>query len=152
MGALVGLLFVAMGAGVILLAVGWLQTANTVFYAPRWVVGLSGLVFLAGGALFALGAFARTDENGVLLASTPPGLRLATNVLLFAIALLFTIVCAWGALFAPDAHFVDESGAAPSAVELVATRVVAGVMALIAALGAVGVGAEMVRRWRRGES
>jgi hypothetical protein len=46
---LFALIFWSAGSAIVALAVGWIPSSPEKFHAPHWLVGVTGLAFIAGG-------------------------------------------------------------------------------------------------------
>ncbi len=66
MGLLFGLLFIAVGTGVILLAAGVIPSDEANFHAPRWLVGVIGGLFAAAGSAVMSGGALAMYKQGLL--------------------------------------------------------------------------------------
>ena len=93
----VGLVFVAMGLLLVLLALGFVPGGDASLEAPRWVVACGGLAFvLCGGAVivgFAVAGGAGPD--GDLLPGTPRSVRLTQYLLGLGIISCLAAVFTW---------------------------------------------------------
>ncbi len=78
-------LCLAIGAAIMLVAAGIINVADENVHAPRWVLGLCGLVFLLGGLMIFAGAKSRFNALGATL-----------------ICGSFGLVGAWIRFFSPD--------------------------------------------------
>jgi hypothetical protein len=92
-----GLVFVAAGAGVGLLALGLVPGAEASLEAPRWVVACAGLMFtFCGGAVIVGYAVAGgTGPDGDLRPGTPWGVRLTQALLGLGIIGLLAAIFSW---------------------------------------------------------
>ena len=60
-------LCLAIGATIVLMAAGIIEVADESVHAPRWVLGLCGLVFLLGGFMMLAGAKSRFNALGAAI-------------------------------------------------------------------------------------
>ncbi len=60
-------LCLVIGAAIMLVAAGIINVADENVHAPRWVLGLCGLVFLLGGLMILAGAKSRFNALGATL-------------------------------------------------------------------------------------
>jgi hypothetical protein len=94
---IVGLATVAMGVVVVLLAL----RPDAALEAPRWVVVLTGLIFVLGGAAIIVGyGLAGASADGQLPPGTPVAVRVIQLALGLGLLATMTVVAGWIA-FAP---------------------------------------------------
>lgn len=112
---LTGLFCSIMGVIVVLAAFGIGPMSDSAMHAPRWIVGIAGMVFLGCGVML-IEAFHQ-------LASLMAG----------AVTVGMTVICGWIALFGEDAYFSGGLSIFSERTEVLIARVIFG---LVASLGA----------------
>ena len=112
---LTGIFCSMMGVVILLAAFGFGPMSDAAMNAPRWIVGVMGLIFLGSGVML-IDAFHR-------LASVMAGLVMVG----------MTVVCGWISIFGEDAYFSGGPSLFSERTEVLIARVMFG---LVAALGA----------------
>jgi len=85
----VGIFSILIGASIILVSAGIFRVEESLFNAPRWIVGLAGLVFLNVGIAASLMDTRFEDINQTWW------FKLAQSSMGFSIFLIFTIILIW---------------------------------------------------------
>lgn len=110
---LTGAFFSIMGVMVLLAAFGLGPMSNSAMHAPRWVVGLAGMLFLGCGAMLV--------ETSHQLATWMAGL----------VTIGMTAICGWIALFGEDEYFSGGLSIFSDHVEVLIARVIFGFVAVL---------------------
>ena len=112
---LIGIFFAVMGLAILLAAFGLGPMSDSATHAPRWVIGVSGLVFLSSAFILA--------EISHTLTSLVAGI----------VTVGMTLICGWIAVFGEDEYFSGGLSLFSDRVEVLIARVLFG---LVAGLGA----------------
>ena len=113
--SLLGGFLILMGAMIVMAAFGVGPMSGAQMHAPRWVVGLAGLVFASGGVA------AIVTTRGIL--------NLVAGIVVGGL----TVICAWVALFGDAKYFSGSPSLFSQATEVLIARVVFGLVALMGA-------------------
>lgn len=142
-----GLLFVAVGAFVVYMALGGAPDSS--LHAPRWVASVAGLMFSFAGLLVIVNALAGAPD-GEIPASAPFWLRLVQQLLVLAIFVSFGLVFSWVAFGPGERHFSVSTGLLSSHnADEVGGRVAFGIGAVLIWLATVFVAMAGLRKLRR---
>ena len=98
----VGLLFMLAGAIIILISADIIRVEESLFNAPRWVVGLTGLVFFNGGIAASLMDIRFEYHNQAWW------FKLVQSSMGFSIFLIFTIILIWIGFGPGERQFSSE--------------------------------------------
>jgi hypothetical protein len=110
-----GVFFSIMGVIILLAAFGLGPMSDSAMHAPRWIVGIAGMLFLGCGVMLI--------ETFHRLASLMAGLATVG----------MTVICGWIALFGEDQYFSGGPSMFAEHTEVLIARVIFG---LVTALGA----------------
>jgi hypothetical protein len=114
----VGVINASIGAAI--LTVGVIRSGPaTADATPGWVVALTGLLFVFGGAAIVMKTLAGgSDSNGEMPPDAPRALRMAYDVLVSAIALSLPSIFSWVAVGPGERQFSVSAGAGGAAIAL----------------------------------
>jgi len=118
-----------MGAMILMAAFGVGPMSGAQMHAPRWVVGLAGLIFASGGV--------------AAIAPTRGILNLAAGIVVGGLS----AICAWIALFGEAEYFSGSLSVFSRSTDVLIARVVFGLVALLGA----AIFANAVRHAMRGD-
>lgn len=110
-----GVFALFMGLNILLAAFGYGLMSDSAIYAPRWVVGIAGLVFLS---------------CGVMLFDT---LHRLASLMAGIVTVGMAVICAWVALFGEDAYFSGGLSMVSQSAEVLIARIIFGLVALLGA-------------------
>jgi hypothetical protein len=112
---LTGLFFVVMGVFILLAAFGLGPMSGSAIHAPRWVIGLAGLLFIGSGVLLI--------EKFHKLATFMAGF----------VTIGITVICAWIAVFGEAEYFSSGLSLFSDDTEVLIARVLFGAVAVLGA-------------------
>ena len=110
---LVGAFFCVMGGMVLLAAFGVGPMSNSATHAPRWIIGIAGLIFSACGLMLV----SASHKIATWIAGT--------------VTIGMTVICAWIALFGEDEHFSGGFSIFSERIEVLIARVLFGAVAIL---------------------
>lgn len=111
----IGIFFAVMGVVILSAAFGFGPMSDAEMNAPRWVIGIAGLMFISV-------AFLLVESTNML-----------TMVAAGIVTIGMTLVCAWIAVFGPDEHFSGSLTFFSDRVDVLIARALFGLVALLGA-------------------
>lgn len=122
------ILLIVAGVAIVLIAIKAITIDEKLVHAPSWIIGLLGVLFIAGGLAAAFNA-----ESGIA--------KWAAGTVVITI----TIVSGWVALYGPEAHFSGNLLFLSRETNVIIARVVFGCVSLLG----VGIIAAAIKKTRR---
>jgi len=110
---MVGAFFCVMGGMVVLAAFGFGPMSKSAMHAPRWIVGIAGLIFSGCGLMLISASHKIATWIGGM------------------VTIGMTIICGWIALFGEDEHFSGGFSVFSESIEVLIARVLFGAVAIL---------------------